>query len=65
MTKSSFALLHRLAYCFQHQAFHDVVGVGVGVAAVVAQLLSEAVLLVGKGGVVVDIHDAVGFGVCP
>ena len=41
MTKSSFALLHHLAYRFQHQAFHDVVGVGVGVAAVVAQAATE------------------------
>ena len=65
MTKSSSALLHRLAYRFQHQAFHDVVGVGVGVAAVVAQLLQKAVLLVGEGSVVINIHNAVGFGVCP
>ena len=56
-------LLHRLVDCLQHQFFHDVIRIGVWVATVGAEFLREGSLLVGEGGVVVDIHDVVGFGV--
>ena len=39
----------------QHQPFHDVVCVGLGVAAVVAERFGEAVLFVGEGSVVIHI----------
>ena len=56
-------LFQSLSYRLQHQLLHDVVGVGVGVAAVGAVFLGEGASLVGEGDVVIDINDAVGVGV--
>ena len=56
-------LFHCLADRLQHQLLHDEIGLGVGVAAVVAELFREGVVLVGQGGVVIHIDDAVGPGV--
>ena len=62
--KEFIGLFHHYFYRLQHQLFHDEVGVGIGVAAVVAVFFGEGVVLVGEGGVVIDVDDAVGFGVC-
>ena len=56
-------LSHRLLNGFQHQFLHQEIGFGIGVAAVGAEFLLESILLIGKGGVIIHIHDMVGLGV--
>ena len=56
-------LFQRLVNRLQRQLLHDEIGVGVGVAAVVAELFREGVVFVGQGGVVIYIDDAIGPGV--